>query len=57
MYRAWNERLNGIRSDYFGAVNLLGPRAIGQSPADKNWNNAFTFSQFRFQFLKESYPK
>ena len=57
-YRAWNERLNGVKRQYegdregfFGVVNLLGPRSTTQRPLDMLWNSYFTYTQLRFAFV------
>jgi hypothetical protein len=58
-YRAWRVGPNGLKrqwsspgaevSGYFLAINLLGPREPTQSCY---WNDAFTFVQLRYEFIK-----
>ena len=57
-YRAWKTGHNGVKRQsfgdvegFFGAVNLLGPRATTQQPADKYWNSYLTVVQLRYDFL------
>ena len=57
-YRAWNERVNGIKREYtdnnegfFGVINLLGPRTAAQRPLNMYWDAALTFVQLRYEFL------
>ena len=58
-YRAWRVRLNGIKrrtqgdiTGYFGVINLLGPRALGQSGGpDTQWNTEFTYCELRYTFV------
>ena len=61
-YRAWRVRLNGIKrrtvgdiTGYFGVINLLGPRALGQSGGpDTQWNTEFTYCELRYTFVGRS---
>jgi hypothetical protein len=55
-YRAWNIKLNGIKSQtqgektgYFGVVNLLGPRSTNQRGGQ--WKTEFTHVELKFELL------
>ena len=56
-YRAWNPRMNGVvrqlngrgeRSGFFGALNVLAPRAPG---GFASWTAELTFVQVRYTFV------
>lgn len=57
-YRAWNQRINGVRrvargtqAGYYGVVNLLAPRSRHQR--SKLWSEQFTMVQLNYTFMTE----
>ena len=57
-YRWWSKKWNGIKRievdgtvGYFGAVNLLGPRA--RSQIGKQWDSEFTMVELKYEFANQ----
>ena len=58
-YRAWRYIRNGVKREevgdvvgYFGVINLLGPRALGQPGIpETQWNDQFTYVDLRYTFV------